>query len=195
MILFLFGQWGAGKSYIAHKIEEGYNLPHLDADQFFTQEMVDAVKACELDPHQMSDFYERVIAAMHDYEARHPHFMVTQGIYTDLYRRQIYREFLPDIRFVLVKTPDPSLQRQRIGQRARLTGNPVSVAAYDSMTHYWEPISIPHAVLWNDDFVDDSLECLLTDLNLARFLSARQTLSATRSQSVITVLEHRHDSA
>jgi adenylate kinase family enzyme len=193
MILFLFGQWGSGKSHIAHKIEKWYKLPHLDADQFFTQEMVDAVKACELDPHQMTDYYQRVIAAMHGYEARHRHFMVTQGIYTDLYRRQIYREFLPDIRFVLVKTPDPALQRRRIGQRARAAGNPVSLAAYEYMTHYWEPISIPHSVLWNDEFVDDSLECLLADLNLVRFFSSRQTLSPNRSQSLINSLEHRHE--
>jgi adenylate kinase family enzyme len=193
MILFLFGQWGSGKSHIAHKIEEWYKLPHLDADQFFTQEMVDAVKACELDPHQMTDYYQRVIATMHGYEARHPHFMVTQGIYTDLYRRQIYREFLPDIRFVLVKTPDLSLQRQRIGQRARATGNPVSLAAYEYMTHYWEPISIPHAVLWNDEFVDDSLECLLADLNLSRPFRLRRPPQPTRSQTVITALEHRHE--
>lgn len=193
MILFLFGQWGAGKSHIAHKIEEGYNLPHLDADQFFTQEMVDAVKACELDPHQMSGFYERVIAAMHEYEACYPHFMVTQGIYTDLHRRQIYREFLPDIRFVLVKTPDSALQRRRIGQRALATGNPVSVAAYEYMSHYWEPVSIPHAVLWNDEFVDDSLECLLADLTLARSFRPRRALQPTRSQTVITALEHRHE--
>jgi gluconate kinase len=193
MILFLFGQWGSGKSHIAHKIEECYKLPHLDADQFFTQEMVDAVKACELDPHQMTGYYQRVIAAMHGYAARHRHFMVTQGIYTDLYRRQIYREFLPDIHFVLVKTPDPSLQRRRIGQRARATANPVSLAAYEYMTHYWEPISIPHTVLWNDEFVDDLLECLLADLNLARSVSSRQSLPLTRSQSLINSLEHRHE--
>jgi shikimate kinase len=193
MILFLFGQWGAGKSYIAHKIEEGYNLPHLDADQFFTQEMVDAVKACAFDPHQMSAFYARVIAAMHEYEARHPHFIVTQGIYTDAFRRQIYREFLPDIRFLLVKTADLSMQRRRIGQRARLTGNPVSVACYESMTHYWEPVSIPHTVLWNDDFVDDAVDCLLADLKLIRSSHPQRMSQPYRSQSVITALEHRHE--
>ncbi|MBX3000885.1 MAG: hypothetical protein KF893_20350 [Caldilineaceae bacterium] len=193
MILFLFGQWGAGKSHVAHQIEERYNLPHLDADQFFTQDLVDAVKACQLEPHQMTGYYERVIAAMHGYEARHPHFMVTQGIYTDAFRRQIYREFVPDIRFVLVKTPDPSLQQRRIGQRARLTGNPVSVASYAYMSHYWEPVSIPHVVLWNDEFVDDALDCLLADLNLTRYFRPQRTPQTKRSQSVITALEHRHE--
>lgn len=193
MILFLFGQWGAGKSYIAHKIEEQCNLPHLDADRFFTQEMVDAVKTCQLDPHQMTGYYARVIDAMHEYAARHPHFMVTQGIYTDAFRRHIYREFLPDIYFVLVKTLDSSVQRQRIEQRARSTGNPVSAASYEYMVHYWEPVSIPHIVLWNDDFVDDALEGLLANLGFLRAPRSRRAPRSFPSQPVITALEHRHE--
>jgi hypothetical protein len=59
------------------------------------------------------------------------------------------------------------------------------------MIDYWKPVSIPHTVLWNDDFVDDALEDLLADL--LRTARPRRTLQLYPSQSVINTLEHRHE--
>jgi gluconate kinase len=166
MILFLIGQWGAGKSHVARQVERISGLYHLDADTLFTQDLVDAVKECTIHPDQMAGYYDRVIAEMQRTQRQHRNFMVTQGIYTDPYRRLIYRAFVPEIHFVLVKTPDPILQKERIRQRAQRTGNPVSVAAYEHMARYWEPVSIPHSVLWNDGLLDDQIVHLLHRLNL-----------------------------
>jgi gluconate kinase len=173
MILFLFGQWGAGKSHVAHQVEQISGLHHLDADILFTQDLVDAVKACTIHPDQMAGYYDRVITEMQQTRRNRRHFVVTQGIYTDSYRRLIYRAFVPEIHFVLVKTANPALQRERIRQRAESTGNPVSLAAYEHMARYWEPVSIPHSVLWNGDHLDDEIVHLLHRLNL--FLPATVT--------------------
>lgn len=173
MILFLFGQWGAGKSYVAQQIERLAGLEHLDADTFFSQDLVDAVMACTIHPDQMADYYDRVVAEMWQTQRRRRHFMVTQGIYTDAYRRLIYRAFVPEIHFVLVKTADPTLQKERIRRRAERTGNPVSLAAHEHMARYWEPVSVPHSVLWNDHPLDGEIVHLLHRLNL--FLTATVT--------------------
>jgi gluconate kinase len=166
MILFLFGQWGAGKSYVARQIEQISGLYHLDADTLFTQDLVDAVKACTIHPDQMADYYNRVLAEMQRIQHQHRDFIVTQGIYTDAYRRLIYRAFVPNIQFVLVRTADPWLQQERIHSRAEGTGNPVSLAAHEHMACYWEPISIPHDVLWNDDRLEIEIFHLLVRLHL-----------------------------
>ncbi len=170
MILFLSGQWGAGKSHVARLIQERAALPTLDADSLFTQAEVDAVRTCTLDPNRMEGFYKRVLAAMHAYNQQYAYFMVVQAIYTDRFRRQIFDAFAPNIRFVLIRTPDDALQRRRIDRRATATGNPVSIEAFDHMAQYWEPVSLPHSVILNDDNLDQAVDDLLAQLSIRPIL-------------------------
>jgi adenylate kinase family enzyme len=173
MILFLFGTWGAGKSFVGDLIEEYCDLPHLEADLHFTFDLVDALRQKLFHVAELEPFYRRVIVEMDSYKKRFGDFVVSQGIYKSQYRRMIYEVFQNEIMFVWVRTPDRSKQEERLGQRSG-GGNPITIEVFKDMEKYWEPPIIPHEVLENDDNLINTLPILLQKAGLCYHMNSQE---------------------
>lgn len=160
MILFLFGTWGAGKSYVGNMIEEKCGLPHFEADLHFDPDMVSAIHDRTFHAIDLEPYYGRIITEIRGYARRSEHFVVSQGVYRETYRRMIYQAFAPDIRFVWVQTENGWLQKWRLWLRSR-RGNPITPKVHDYMLPHWDPPAIPHDTLPNNRQVEAAVRGLL----------------------------------
>jgi gluconate kinase len=161
MIIFLFGTWGAGKSYVGDLIQRECGLLHMEADIQFDKKMLNALHARKYHQLDLTYYYDRVVRDIFNFQRRTNHFVVSQGIYQEVYRKMIYNVFDPDIRFIWVKYQNTKLQKERLNQRAATYGNPISAELYDYMLEYWEDPTIPHYSLMNDPDLKHSIKTLL----------------------------------
>jgi adenylate kinase family enzyme len=165
MILFLTGTWGSGKSYVGDLIKEHCGLPHLEADIHFDKRMLGAIHARTFHELDMSAYYNRVISDIFGFQKRADNFVVSQGIYQERFRQEIYSCFDPEIRFVLVETPDEETLKARLIERGS-KGNPISPEVYEYMQPYWEDLQIPHQVLVNGENVEEDTRQLVQAIGL-----------------------------
>ena len=165
MILFLFGTWGAGKSFVGNLIEAECGLPHLVADLHFTFDLVEALRQKVFHEAELEPFYRRVIVEMDSYKRRFDDFVVSQGIYDDNFRHMIYERFAPDIHFVLINTPDKDLQKERLSFRTG-GGNPITVGVFEEMQAHWQQPTIPFTLIQNDETLKDTLPQLMREVGL-----------------------------
>lgn len=160
MIYFLFGTWGAGKSYVGNQIEARYGIPHFEADLEFDVDMKAALDSYTFHKLDLSGYYQRVILQMQSYQRRYPQFVVNQAIYREKYRHQIFTAFFPDIKFIWVQTPHEALQKARLAERARKETSVVLPSLYSQMAKYWEEPRIAHLDLFNDKRLEQQLETI-----------------------------------
>lgn len=165
MILFLTGTWGSGKSYVAKLIEQHCGLPHLEADIHFDKKMLGAIHARTFHELDMGPYYNRVISDIFGFQKRADNFVVSQGIYQERFRQEIYQCFQPEIRFVWVRTPSEEVLKARLIERVS-KGNPISPEVYDYMKEYWEDLEIPHQVLINGENILEDTRKLVQSLGL-----------------------------
>jgi gluconate kinase len=166
MILFLFGTWGSGKSFVGDLIQRNCNLPHMEADLLFDQEMRDSLSQLNFHQLDLTSFFGEVLVEMKFYQRRCDHFVVSQAIYREDYRKLVYDSFSPDIRFIWVQTPDEILQMTRLDARAEKTESPVTSRVYTFMKEHWDAPQIPHMVLRNDERLGVNLPRLLAEFGL-----------------------------
>ena len=165
MILFLFGTWGTGKSFVGNLIEKECGLPHLEADLHFTYDLVEALRQKVFHEAELEPFYRRVIVEMDSYQRRFGDFVVSQGIYDDTFRHMIYQRFAPDIHFVLLHTPDEALQKERLSFRSG-GGNPITIDVFEEMQEHWQLPTIPFTLIQNDHTLKDTLPQLMVEIGL-----------------------------
>ena len=161
MIVFLFGTWGSGKSYVGDMIERECGLLHHEADIHFDKAMLNALHAQTFHQLDLTEYYNRVVADIFRFKNRTNHFVVSQGIYEERFRQLIYEVFQPEIRFVWVKTENQHIQRLRLNQRSEKSGNPIDGEMLKYMQAYWQEPQIPHEVLINGPLVADHAKKLL----------------------------------
>lgn len=149
MIVFLFGTWGSGKSFVGELIERECGLLHLEADIHFDKPMVNALHAQTFHQLDLTDYYNRVVSDIFSFKGRTNNFVVSQAIYEERFRQLIYEVFEPEVRFVWVKTENRHFQRLRLNQRSEKTGNPINGEMLAYMQEYWQEPQVPHEVLLN----------------------------------------------
>ncbi len=162
MIIFLFGTWGSGKSYVGELIQARCGLLHVEADIHFDKKMLGAIHARSFHELDLTPYYERVITDIFSYQKRATHFVVSQGIYAEHHRKMIYDVFQPDIRFVWVKMEHEEILKARLDDRSARSGNPITYEVYEYMRSYWEEPRLPHFVLMNEGDVWSRVEKILT---------------------------------
>ena len=167
MIIFLFGTWGSGKSYVGNLLEDRIGLPHIEADLHFDKKMLAAIHQRKFHQLDMSQYYDRVIADIYGFKRRAHNFIVSQAIYQDYFRQLIYNGFSPDILFVWVKTESEAVLKSRLRERAA-TGNPITPEVYDYMLTHWEKPTIPHDVFLNGDNIESQASDLLESFGFGR---------------------------
>ncbi|HSG25161.1 MAG TPA: hypothetical protein VLA32_03525 [Anaerolineales bacterium] len=166
MIVFLFGTWGSGKSYIGKMIQQECGLLHMEADIQFDKQMLNAVHTRKYHELDLTNYYHRVVSDIFNFKKRSNDFVVSQGIYQEAYRKMIFDVFDPDIRFVWVKSEDIALQKKRLDDRAAKYGNPINSDVYDYMLNHWDTPEIPHVQLVNGPSVGTETKSLLQQWGL-----------------------------
>ena len=161
MIVFLFGTWGSGKSYIGNMIQQKCGLLHMEADIQFDKQMLNALHSRNYHELDLTNYYHRVVSDIFNFQKRSNDFVVSQGIYQETYRKMIFDVFDPDIRFVWVKPEDITLQKKRLDDRAAQYGNPINSDVYDYMLTHWDPPEIPHVQLINGPSIGAETKSLL----------------------------------
>ncbi|NIW49413.1 MAG: AAA family ATPase [Gammaproteobacteria bacterium] len=161
MIVFLFGTWGSGKTYLGELIQRECGLLHMEADIQFDNQMLNALHARNYHQLDLTKYYQRVVHDMFNFQRTANDFIVSQGIYHEHYRKMIFDVFEPDIRFVWVKSEDLELHKERLNRRAEQYGNPITADVYDYMLSYWEAPQIPHVQLVNAPNVGEEIKSLL----------------------------------
>jgi len=166
MIVFLFGTWGSGKSYIGELIQRECGLLHVEADIQFDKQMLNALHAKKFHELDLTDYYDRVVRDIFNFQRRTNDFVVSQGIYQEHHRKMIFDVFSPDIRFVWVRSEDQALQKARLNERATRFGNPINAEVYEYMLEYWEDPKIPHHRLTNGPNVSLEAKAMLQNWGL-----------------------------
>ena len=160
MILFLFGTWGCGKSYVGKLIEEHCGIPHLEADLFFDDEMRQAISNFTYQDLNLDPFFGRVMGEMQSYQRRATHFTVSYAIYHERYRKMIYDHFYPNIHFIWVRVPKQAVQKTYLQIRAE-QGGLITPVQLRHMQKYWQAPQLPHEILENDQSLEENLRILL----------------------------------
>lgn len=168
MLIFLFGTWGAGKSYIGNMIEEKCGMPHMEGDLHFSEEMVQAINTRTFHELNLDSYYNKVINEMRSYQKRTSNFVVSQGVYQEKYRRMILDRFAPEIVFFLIHTPNKWVRNKRLKVRMR-QGSPVTPKVWEYMAHHWEIPKIPFEVILNNKKMETTLVNKLKEYGLCEY--------------------------
>lgn len=168
MIIFLFGTWGAGKSYIGNLIEANCGIPHMEGDLHFTEEMAAAIQNQTFHQLNLDAYYNKVIGEIRSYQRRSPNLVVSQGIYKEKYRRLIYDQFSPDIQFLMVHTPNKWLRNKRLKARVR-QGSPVTPKVWEYMARHWDVPNIPYGVILNNSKMELSVKSHLNEIGMCDY--------------------------
>ena len=154
MIVFLFGTWGSGKSFVGNLFQKECGLLHMEADIHFNKKMLNALHARTFHELDLAVYYNQVVSDIFSFKKRANNFIVSQGIYEERYRRLIYEIFEPEIHFVWVKTDNKKIQKLRLNRRSEQTGNPITGEVLEYMQNYWEAPQVPHEVLLNGPLLE-----------------------------------------
>ena len=153
MHLFIFGESGAGKSYVGALCVAELGFELYDGDRDLTLTMGEAISAQRLfTPAMRAEFAE--VLARNVRSARDELLLrsaparglaVCQGLFKERERRWLSAQF-PAARWLWVRTP-PGLLRERLAQRA---GHEASAAYAALVNAGFEPPELAHDVLDND---------------------------------------------
>lgn len=162
MLIFLFGTWGSGKSYVGNLIQEHAGVPHMEADLLFDKDMVRGIRLRTFHELELDNYFNKVFTEVASYMRRSPNIIVSQAIYREKYRQFLYECFAPEVRFVWVYTPNAMEQKSRVNGRAS-EGAIINGDMLDYMAPYWEQPELPHYVLNNDETLQEELPKLMDE--------------------------------
>jgi gluconate kinase len=144
-LIVTFGLPGAGKTYAA-RLFENFGFTMHDADDDLPDHMREAISTQQPVTDTMRDeFFERIIAHVHELLPQHPKLVVAQTFIKEKYRRR-FLEHLPYAQFVLVKAEDP-IRELRLERR---TNQPLEPDYTRKMIAMFETPHIPYQVIVND---------------------------------------------
>jgi gluconate kinase len=157
-----FGLPGAGKTYAA-RLFENFGFTMHDGDDDLTDHMREAISTQQPITDAMRDeFFERIIAHVHELLPEHPKLVVAQTFIKEKYRRRFLEHF-PFARFVLVVAEDP-IRELRLERR---TNQPLEPDYTRKMIALFETPRIPHQVIVNDVDgeiqLDDQIAALISE--------------------------------
>jgi hypothetical protein len=138
----------------------------MEADIQFDKQMLNAIHTRKYHELDLTNYYDRVVRDIFNFQRRTNDFVVSQGIYQESYRKMIFDVFEPDIQFVWVRADNLALQKERLNVRAAKYGNPINSEVYDYMLTYWEAPQLPHTQLINGSMIKDDLKVLLKNWGL-----------------------------
>ncbi|MEP6985284.1 MAG: AAA family ATPase [Chloroflexota bacterium] len=140
-----FGLPGAGKTYAARLFEQ-FGFTMHDGDDDLPDRMIEAINTQQPINDEMRDeFFNRIIAHVHQLLPKHPKLVVAQTFIKEKYRKRFLEHF-PDAQFVLVEANDP-IRELRLERR---TNQPLEPDYTRKMIAMFETPHIPYQVIVND---------------------------------------------
>ena len=145
-IFIVFGKPGAGKSYIADILEKSFGYFSFNGDDAIPTDMREQLfKRGVITDEMRKQFLENMVAAIKKLSLQHDKLVAHQTFLKEFMRKQILST-LPDATFLLVETAD-SIRENRYMKRKYFN---LGLAYLRRMTDLFEPISIPHEVIFNN---------------------------------------------
>lgn len=157
-----FGLPGAGKTYAARLFEQ-FGFTMHDADDDLPDQMRQAISTQQpINDDMRDEFFNRIIAHVHELLPKHPKLVVAQTFIKEKYRRRFLEHF-PDAQFILVEAKDP-IRELRLERR---TNQPLEPDYTRKMIAMFEPPHIPYLVITNDAdgalILEDQIAALVKD--------------------------------
>lgn len=153
MIFFFFGYPGIGKDYLAEKLSQLVNIPHIDADDFLTkkdkQKLINGTfnKADRL----------RKLAGIVKYikKLKAPNIAAADSLPDNDSRQFLIDQFGKDIIFIYVySSKSTHLKRLKKRKDHFFTKNLLD----DYIKKHWEEIEIPHIKLLNEEIENAQID-------------------------------------
>ena len=157
--LLLFGQIGAGKSYLGQRLARDFGLTFYEGDHDITPAMRTAIATrAPFTPAMRLEFADLIAHRIATLAAGPPSFCIAQALFKNIERHHI-RSHFPNLTFVWVRASS-----EVIADRLRHRPGHVADLAYAEFANpYFEPPDFPHCVIENDGD-DASLRRQLTAL-------------------------------
>ncbi len=115
-LLILYGQPGAGKSFIGNWLATHHAFYFYDADIHLSDAMKQRLKEKRCFTQSMRDqFFARVISYINQYLSHYPRVAVAQALSQTINRQQLQHAF-PMAKFICIET-DYETQKKRLEQR------------------------------------------------------------------------------
>ena len=116
MIYWFFGYPGIGKDYSAKKLSELGKFPHLDADDFLTEEDREKLLKNIFSKEDRLLKLGRIVDHLKSLLKHHEHIAVADSLPDNVSRLFILNSFPGKIKLILV-TADPKIHKKRITKR------------------------------------------------------------------------------
>jgi gluconate kinase len=145
-LLIVFGKPGAGKSYVAEILEKQFGYFSYNGDDGLPQDMKDALfRKIHITDEMRRRFLENMVAEIKKLSRQHNKLVVHQTFLKENMRKKILNEF-PNAWFVLVECNDNIREKRYMERKYFNLGLPY----LRKMTNLFEPVHIPHGVLYNN---------------------------------------------
>lgn len=116
MLVILFGLAGSGKNYVGQIFKKYSNFHFWDADVLLTEEMKECISKKQSFTQNMRDNYtDIIIKHIKTLTAKHENVVISQGLYKNQNREQIFSQY-PNALFLRIVT-EPQVWLNRLKKR------------------------------------------------------------------------------
>ncbi len=154
MIYWFFGYPGIGKDYCARELSLIGKFPHVDADDFLTEEDRKKLLTHKFTSQDRMLKLTRIVDHIKNMQKHHHDIAVADSLPDNISREFILRSFNIDIRLILVTAP-PEIHKKRLAKRKNhfFTENLLDIYIRKN----WQEIKVPHKEFVNDKGEDWNL--------------------------------------
>jgi gluconate kinase len=145
-VIIVFGKPGAGKSYIAEILAGHFGYTRYSGDDAIPPDMNEALlQKAEISDDMRKRFLDNMITTIKKLSTKHEKLVVDQAFIKEFMRTKLLAE-VPSAKFILVECDD-ALREKRYMERKYFN---LGLPYLRLMTNLFEPVHIPHTVIYND---------------------------------------------
>ena len=145
MLIILFGLSGSGKNFVGEILAKEFHFYYWDADSALPLDMRQAIVDQEFFTEEMRDqFTANVIEHIVTLQTQHQHLVVSQALYKEKNRLQIYSAF-PDVVFLHIQATWGN-----ITARLKKRQGGISYNYAQKISNLFEKPSLPHKAMINN---------------------------------------------
>ena len=142
-IYVLFGQPGAGKTYIGGILKKYFGFYLYDGDQDMSQELKGAIVDETVTDDLRQEFFNKLIESVG--ALPHSKIVVTQTFIKEKFRKK-FKDIFPKAKFILVET-DVNIREKRVMMQERFQ---LPLEKWRKMFSLFEEPKVPYEIINND---------------------------------------------
>lgn len=146
MIFWFFGYPGVGKDYVAKKLAQVVNIPHVDADDFLTESDKQKLIKGSFTSQDRIRKLKRITVFINKLLLRYPHLAVADSLPDNESRKMLFNTFMNNIIFVYVQASKTTHVSRIKGRKSHFFTKEM---IEKWIKQHWEPINIPYISLQN----------------------------------------------